>query len=109
MGLVFRDSGVHLRARAIVHSQLEGDDDVVLHASDLAAKGNALLAETVCCLLELKRVDFHLLLYTAARSSWILAEEWVVKGDTLVAEHVIKKCHHAVLDLLCCQNAVAVC
>jgi hypothetical protein len=60
-------SRVHLRPRAVVHGELEGDDDVVLHAADLTAEGNALLAEAVDGLLELEGVDLHLLLDAAAR------------------------------------------
>ena len=44
-------SRVHLRARAVVHRELEGDDDIVLHAADLAVEGDALLAEAVDGLL----------------------------------------------------------
>jgi hypothetical protein len=88
-------SRVHLRPRAVVHGELERDDDVVLHAADLAAEGDALLAEAVDGLLELEGVDLHLLLDAAARGGGVLAEQGVVEGDALVAEHVVEERHHA--------------
>ena len=100
-------SRVHLRPRAVVHGELEGDDDVVLHAADLAAEGDALPAEAVDGLLELEGVDLHLLLDAAARGGRVLAEQGGVKGDALVAEHVVEERHHAVLDLLGREDAVA--
>lgn len=99
--------GVHLRARAVVHGELEGDDDVVLHAADLAAEGDALLAEAVDGLLVLEGVHLHLLLDAAARGGRVLAEQGVAEGDALVAEHVVEERHHAVLDLLGGEDAVA--
>ncbi len=65
-------SCVHFRPCAVVHSELQGDDDVVLHAADLAAEGDALLAETVDGLLKLEGVHLHLLLDAASGSYWVL-------------------------------------
>ena len=95
-------SRVQLRAGTVVYGELEGDYDVVLHATDLAAEGNALPAEAVCCLLKLEGIDFHRLLDSVVHGCWVLAQEWVIKGDSLVAEHVVKKRHHSILYLLCC-------
>ena len=53
-------SSVHLLARRVVDRQLQRDDDVVLHAADLAVERDARLAEGVRGLLELQRVDVQL-------------------------------------------------
>ncbi len=100
-----KKSRVHLRARTVVHSELEGDDDVVLHPADLAAERDALFAEAVDGLFVLERVDLHLLLHAAPRRERVLAQQGVAEGDALVAKHVVEKCHHAVLDLLGCEDA----
>lgn len=55
-----RTSSVHLLARRVVDRQLQRDDDVVLHAADLAVERDARLAEGVRGLLELQRVDVQL-------------------------------------------------
>ena len=99
---------VHLRARAVVHGELEGDDDVVLHAADLAAEGDALLAEAVGGLLVLEGVDLHLLLHAAARGGGVLAEQGIVECHTLLSKHIIEESHHGVLDFFCSKYAVSI-
>jgi len=47
-------------------------------------------------------------LYAAACSRWVLAEERIIKAYALVPEHVVKKRHHPVFDVFCCQNAIAI-
>lgn len=86
-----KHSRVHRRALAVVHGELEGDDDVVLHAADLAAEGDALLAEAVDGLLVLEGVDLHLLLDAAAGGGGVLAEQGLAEGDALVAEHFVEE------------------
>jgi len=103
-----KHSLVHLRPRAVVHGKLQSDDDVVLHASDLAAESDALPAEAVDCLFVLEGVHLHLLLDAAAGSDGVVAEQRVTEGDALVSQHVVEERHHAVLDFLRCQDPVAV-
>ena len=37
----------------------------------------------------------------------VLAQKRLSKSDTLVAQHIIKQCHHSVLYLLRCENSEA--
>jgi len=92
---------------SVVCCELQRDDDVVLHAADLAAESDTLLAEAVGSLLELEGVDLHLLLDAPAHGRGVLAEQGVAGGDALVAEHVVEERHHAVLHLLGGEDAVA--
>jgi len=50
-----------VRLARVVDGELEGDDDVVFHAADLAVERDALLAEDVGGRLELEGVDGELL------------------------------------------------
>ena len=79
----------------------------VLHAADLAAECDALLAEAVERGLELEGVHGDLLLETAEVGGGVLRDERGRDGDALVAEHVVGKGHHAVLYLLGGEDAVA--
>lgn len=102
-----RKSRVHVFAFAKVDCELQRDADVILHAPDLAAEGDALLAEAVERCLELKGVDSELFLETAEVGGGVLGHERWCDGDALVAQHVVGEGHHAVLDLLGGEDAVA--
>ena len=99
--------GVHLLARGVVYGQLQRDHDVVLHAADLAVERDARLAEGVRGLLELQRVDVHLLAEARGVFRRSFREQLRHDADPLLAQHRVQQRAHAVLDVLCRENAVA--
>jgi len=103
------DVPVHVWVGGVVDAELHGDDDVVLHAADLAAEGCTRLAEDVHCLLELEGVDRELLVEAAQVGLGVLGEEGLHDVDALLAEHRVCERAHAVLDFLCREDAVALC
>ena len=100
---------VHVWVGGVVDAELHGDDDVVLHAADLAAEGGACLREHVDGLLELEGVDRELLVEPAQVGLGVLGEERLHDVDALLAHHGVGERAHAVLDLLGCEDAVALC
>ncbi len=73
----------------------------------LQLRATRCLPKAVDGLLVLEGVDFHLFLDFAARGGGVLGEQGLVEGDALVAEHVVEERHHAVLDLLGREDAIA--
>ena len=94
-------------ARRVVYGQLQRDHDVVLHAADLAVERDARLAEGVRGLLELQRVDVHLLAEARGVLCRSLRQQLRHDADPLLAQHRVKQRAHAVLDVLGREDAVA--
>jgi len=96
-----------MRLSGVVDAELHRDDDVVLHAADLAAEGCARLAKDVLRLLELQGVDRELLVEAAGVGVRVLGEEGLEDVDALLSQHGVGDRAHAVLDLLGGKDAVA--
>ena len=80
-----------MRLLRVVDAELQADDDVVLHAADLAAQRYALLAKGVLRRLELHAVYAHLLLEPSAVALGVLAEDRVGHAHPLLAQHVVEQ------------------
>lgn len=102
-----RVSHIHLFTRGVVDRELQCDDDVVLHAADLAVERDARLAEVVGGLLELQGVDVHLLAEARGVLGGALGKELRQNAHASFAQHVVKEGAHGVLDLLGGEDAVA--